>query len=171
MKKLLLIAIVAVFCSCKHRSVIDQKLYDYFLINGHNPESYEQISTKCTDTITVKNHKDANDYLIQAKIEELHNDSSHFEFWKTRTNSDSTSAENMEFHMYTTELQSDLKDLIGLKAKDDSLQKLGKNIITGYHFLHQFRAKVPLGGLMLKNAFIETDKDFNIVSFDEQLLN
>lgn len=54
------------------------------------------------------------------------------------------------------------------KNQDDSLIKsLNPDSITGYRFIHQFRITVPLGGMMLKTATVETDTAFNIRSFKE----
>ena len=65
--------------------------------------------------------------------------------------------------------RKDKDELNKLELHLDSLQKqLKPNSIYRYHFIHQFRARVPIGGMMLKKAFIETDKDFNIIAFDEQ---
>lgn len=66
-------------------------------------------------------------------------------------------------------LLKDKEELGKLKIRLDSINKSSNpNSISRFHFLHRFRARVPIGGLMLKNAFIETDKDFNILTFVEQ---
>ena len=54
------------------------------------------------------------------------------------------------------------------KHEVDSLEKSpNPNSIFGYEFIHQFRARVPLGGMMMKQAVVETDKDLNIISLVE----
>lgn len=66
------------------------------------------------------------------------------------------------------EIQKDKEELKTLESKFDSIKKSpNSNSIYAYHFIHQCRVRVPLGGMMLKNIFIETDKNFNIKMFEE----
>ena len=155
--------------ACKHQSIIDGKIREYISKNAHNPDSYEPISTTLIDTIKGKFVIENAISSVENKLSALKTDSSSIEFWRTRINTDTSSVENMEFSRHIKDFKYDKAELKKLQFELDSLKKSVKpNSICGYHFTHQFRARVPLGGLMLKNAIVETDKDFNIVMFVEE---
>ncbi len=193
--------IALLISSCKHKSLIDEKISEYISKNAHNPDSYEPVSTTAIDTVTEIEYVREK---IKDKLSSIHTDSTDVERNSSTLKTDSSSVAlhqeiqdrhrkekgNIYGAIDSLELASAIND-VGFwikqlatsqdrlqKDKDelrkfefhlDSIQKNSNpNNIYRYHFLHQFRGRVPLGGMMLKNAFVETDKDYNILSFDEQ---
>lgn len=156
--------------SCKRQSVIERNISEYVKKNANNPESYEPIEIKCIDTISSYKLAQAEIFL---KVFHVKSDSEDVERYKdemaTASNEFMVKYYKEDCQKAEDKLKISRLELKAAQGKVDSLSKIsGSKDATGYYFVHQFRAKVPLGGEMLKSALIETDKDFNITSFVEQ---
>ena len=182
--------LILLLSACKHKSIIDQNIMDYMLKYGHNPDSYEPISTTCTDTVTqienltlitgdIQKWIEYYDSHIKDEQSLLTSDSIEIEQYKRKDEiyggkslqnsySPILEGEHKLLNDYEKTLLDNKNDLTKRKLELDSMKKsANQNSIYGYHFLHQCRGRVPLGGMMLKNIYIETDKDFNIQKFEE----
>lgn len=143
----------------------------------------EKIKEKLSSIETVSSHvernlsmlkTDSSSVEVHKSISERHSKSK-YNFYSAVDSTELASAIN-DLDYWSKELATSQEDLC--KAKDelnrlnsrlDSIQKQSNpDNIYRYHFLHQFNGRIPLGGMMLKNAFIETDKDYNILTFTEQ---
>ncbi len=165
MKYIYLIITFCIIISCSTpKSKIDANIEDWIKKYAHNPDSYEPISTKALDTMFFLNEIQQD---IQSNSDNFNrNQVKYYQDQVKRWSRDKFYIDQL--NDYKAKVKNSDEAIEKLKMKQDSiLNSPNKNPIIGYHFIHECRIKVPLGGLMLKSIIFQTDKDLNIITGSE----
>ena len=142
--------------------IIDKNIREY-ITKDLNAESYEYNMTIIKDTISKVN---ALRSQIKSLIEDVIIDSSLIKIWEETVENTHTESSKKYLAEHFGKLKSDSSDLIILNHELDSLSKnhLGNDIL-GFHFTHLYTTILSKNDSIKRQAEIETDRDFNIKTF------